>query len=94
MIIALARPVTNEKINPKIQEISGKAQKVKELQKEINSRLEKLENLEVQGFIMNKKKRTINESKVIAENGKVKTILSEEALKNGFMDLEEARKNS
>jgi hypothetical protein len=41
---------------------------------------------------MNKKKRTINESKVIVENGKVKTILSEEALKNGFMDLEEARK--
>lgn len=41
---------------------------------------------------MNKKKRTINESKVIVENGEVKTILNEEALKNGFMDLEEARK--
>ena len=33
----------------------------------------------------------INVSKVYRENGEVKTILSEEIQKSGYMDIEEAR---
>ena len=47
---------------------------------------------------MRKKKQTINEvvdingSKVFVENGEVKTILSEEIQRTGYMSVEEARK--
>ena len=34
----------------------------------------------------------INGSKVFVENGKVKTILSEEIQKSGYMDLEDLRR--
>ena len=34
-------------------------------------------------------KKKINESRVIVENGEVKTILSEEIQKNGYMTVEE-----
>lgn len=36
-------------------------------------------------------KEKINESRVIVENGEVKTILSEEIQKNGYMTVEESR---
>ena len=46
---------------------------------------------------MEKKKQTINEvvdingSKVFVENGEVKTILSEEIQRTGYMSVEEAK---
>lgn len=45
-----------------------------------------------------KKKSTLNEvidingTKVFVENGEVKTVLSEQIQKNGYMDVEESRK--
>ncbi len=39
-------------------------------------------------------KQKSNENKVVVENGKIDTILSEEALRNGYMPIEEARRLS
>lgn len=40
------------------------------------------------------KKQTSNKSRVIIENGEIKTILSEEVLRAGHMPIEEARRLS
>lgn len=48
--------VTNEKITPKMMEISAKVNRIKALQDEINKKLASLETIEVEEFIMHKKK--------------------------------------
>lgn len=40
------------------------------------------------------KKNVIKENKIIVENGVVKTILSEQTIKSGYMPIEEARRLS
>ena len=47
------------KINPKIDEISNKTQKIKELQTKINDKLNQYRNLEIQSYVLNKQKTTI-----------------------------------
>jgi hypothetical protein len=41
---------------------------------------------------MNEKNTTDN--KIVVENGKIKTILNEQTIKNGYMPIEEARRLS
>lgn len=41
---------------------------------------------------MNEKNTTDN--KIVVENGKIKTILNEQTLRNGYMPIEEARRLS
>jgi hypothetical protein len=43
-------------------------------------------------IIMAKSKQHIAESKVIVENGNVKTMLSDKVIQDGFMNVEEAKK--
>lgn len=50
------KKVTKEKIEPKVEIISQKLEKIRELQKEINSKLVSLENLEVNSYVLHKKK--------------------------------------
>ena len=38
-----------------------------------------------------KMKEKITESRIVVENGKIRTILSEEIQKNGYMTVEESR---
>lgn len=45
-----------QKINPKIEEISKKSNKAKELQKQINEMLEQYKKMEIQTFVLNKQK--------------------------------------
>lgn len=48
--------VIEEKINPKIDIISEKANKAKELQEKLNAMLEQYKNMEMQNFVLNKQK--------------------------------------
>lgn len=39
-------------------------------------------------------KKQITENSIIVENGKIKTLLTEQTIKNGYMSLAEARRLS
>ncbi len=87
----------SSKIDPKISEISNKAEKVKNLQNQINEKLVEYRNLETHSFVINKQKISLlreiqeqmssgidissNETKAIAE--RIKGKLAQLALMQG-----------
>ncbi len=40
------------------------------------------------------KKNVVKGNKIIVENGRIKTVLSEQTIQNGYMSIEEARRLS
>lgn len=69
------KKVNKEKVETKIDEISKKAERIKDLQKQLNEKLAKLQSLEVQEYILHKKKNFEIEQIIVqaSVNGDINT---------------------